>query len=236
VTESIFGTTQPINSVSSQIPMIQIEVVLELTPSFIIAPSYPIIQMSNNQYLTMNPIENNILPSYLGNYGPPFVGNNNIPNPWTTIPNPYYPRNPPFTFSNTHGPMAYPFLNMVSTKIVTIRGSQGVQVFVMTPSIIVPIGELSPINHVPHFQPPARNPPLGFGNFGSGIPLRDDANAFHGSGRPLGRGDKHLGGGGGPLGKGGPPSGGGPLNGKGPSGRNGGKFHVGSVDVPFDAP
>jgi hypothetical protein len=43
----IFGTTQPVNSVSSQILMPQIHVVLERTPSFTIASSYPITQMSN---------------------------------------------------------------------------------------------------------------------------------------------------------------------------------------------
>jgi hypothetical protein len=180
VIESIFGTTQPVNSVSSQIPMIQIQVVLERTPSFTIAPSYHVIQMSNNQYPTMNTIENNILPSYLGTYGPPYVGDNNIPNPWTTILNSYYTTNPPFTFSNTPTPMAYPFLNMVSTGIATTRGSQGVQVFVITPSVTVPIGGFSPINHVPYFQPPTRNPPLRFGNFGSGIPLVGNANPFMG--------------------------------------------------------
>jgi hypothetical protein len=42
------------------------------------------------------------------------------------IPNPYYPRNLPITFSNALGPMAYPFLNMVFTGIVAIGGNQGV--------------------------------------------------------------------------------------------------------------
>jgi len=60
--------------------------------SFTIAPNYFITQVLNDQYLTMNPTRNSILPAYLGNYEPSYVGNDNIPNPWTMIPNPYYPR------------------------------------------------------------------------------------------------------------------------------------------------
>jgi hypothetical protein len=37
----------------------------------------------------MNPTRNNTLLAYLGNYGLSYVGNDNIPNPWTMIPNPY---------------------------------------------------------------------------------------------------------------------------------------------------
>jgi hypothetical protein len=58
-------------------------VVIERTSSFTIAPNYPITWMLNDQYLTMNPTKNNILPTYLGNYGLYYVSNNNIPNPWT---------------------------------------------------------------------------------------------------------------------------------------------------------
>jgi hypothetical protein len=61
----------------------------------------------------MIPTKNNILPANLGNYGPSYTSNDNIPNPWTMmIPNPYYPRNLSLTFSNTFGLVAYPFLNM----------------------------------------------------------------------------------------------------------------------------
>ncbi len=102
---------------------------------FTVAPNYPITQMLNDQYPTMNPIENSILPAYLGNYIPSYAINGNIPNPWIMIPNPYYSRNPPLTFSNTPGFVAYPFLNMVSTKIITTEGSHGVQAYVMTPMI-----------------------------------------------------------------------------------------------------
>jgi hypothetical protein len=45
--------------------------------------------MLNDQYSTMNPIGNNILLAYLENYGSSYAGNNNIPNPWTIIPNLY---------------------------------------------------------------------------------------------------------------------------------------------------
>jgi hypothetical protein len=48
----------------------------------------------------MNRTENNILPAYLGNYGPSYIGNDDIPNQWTMIPNPYYLGKPPLTFSN----------------------------------------------------------------------------------------------------------------------------------------
>lgn len=89
--------------------------------------------MLSNQCPTMNPIENDILPTYFGNYGPSYVSINNIPNPWTLIPNPYYPKNPPCIFFNTHGHVLYPFLNVVSTRIVATKGSQGVQMFVKTP-------------------------------------------------------------------------------------------------------
>jgi hypothetical protein len=84
----------------------QVLTVLEHTPSFTVAPSYPITQMLNDQYPTMNPTGNNILPTYLGIYGLSYACNDNIPNPWTMILNPYYLGNPPLTFSNTIGPMA----------------------------------------------------------------------------------------------------------------------------------
>jgi len=59
----------------------------------------------------------------------------------------------------------------MSTKIVTTKGSHGVQVFAMAPQIIVPTNAFSIENSMPYFQPPTRNPPLRFGNFGSGIVL-----------------------------------------------------------------
>jgi hypothetical protein len=80
--------------------------------------------MLNDQYPTMNPIGNNVLLAYLGNYGPSYACNDNIPNPWTKIPIPYYLGNPPLTFPNTTGPATYPFPNMVSTGIITTGGSQ----------------------------------------------------------------------------------------------------------------
>jgi hypothetical protein len=39
----------------------------------------------------MNPTENDILPTYFGNYGLSYVSTSNIPNPWTLIPNPKKP-------------------------------------------------------------------------------------------------------------------------------------------------
>jgi hypothetical protein len=71
----------------------------------------------------MNPIGKYILPAYLGNYGLSYVGNENIPNPWTMIFDHYYLGNPPFTFSNTPKSVTYPFSNMVYTGIATIGGS-----------------------------------------------------------------------------------------------------------------
>ncbi len=73
----------------------------------------------------MNPPKSNILLTDLGSYGSSYVGIFNIPNPWTMIPNPFYQRNPPLTFSNTTGPTTYLFSNMVSIEIVVTRGSQG---------------------------------------------------------------------------------------------------------------
>jgi hypothetical protein len=128
-------------------------------------------------YLTRN----NILPTYLGNYGLSYVGNDNIPNPWTIIPNPYYPRNLPLTFPNTSRHVAYPFPNVVSTRIVVTRESKGVQ-------MIVPISGFYTGNLVPYFQPPTWNPPLGFCNSRGGMPTKGDGNPFHGSGGPLGGG------------------------------------------------
>jgi len=52
MTEPIFGTTQLVISINSQIPMIQVPVVLECNLSFTIAPSYPITQMLSDQYPT----------------------------------------------------------------------------------------------------------------------------------------------------------------------------------------
>jgi hypothetical protein len=48
VIESIFGTTQPAISISSQILVTQIHVIPKHTLSFTIAPSYPIIKLSND--------------------------------------------------------------------------------------------------------------------------------------------------------------------------------------------
>jgi hypothetical protein len=76
--------------------------------------------------LAINPTGNNILLAYLGNYGPTYEGNGNIPNPWTMIPNPNYLRNPPFTFPNTFKSTSYLFPNVVSIEIATIGESKGV--------------------------------------------------------------------------------------------------------------
>jgi hypothetical protein len=154
VTEPIFGTTELAISISSQIPMIQNHVVLEHTPYFTVAPSYHVTQMLSDQYSTMNPTRKYILPTYLGNYGLSYVGNDNIPNPWTMILNHYYLGNHPFTFSNTHEHVAYSFLNMVCIEIATIGGSQGVHAFMMTPLVIDPTSGFSTKNPVPYFQLP----------------------------------------------------------------------------------
>jgi hypothetical protein len=95
------------------------------------------------------------------------------------IHNPYNLGNPPLTFSNTIGLMAYLFLNMVSTRIVVIRGNQGVQASMMIPLITIPIG-----NMVPYFQSPIWNPPPWVGNSRGGIPTR-------GGGSPLMRVEDH---------------------------------------------
>ncbi len=180
--------------------------------------------MLNNKYPTMNFIGNNILPTYLGNYGPSYASNNNIPNPWTMIPNPYYPRNLQLTFSKTLGPATYLFPNIVSTRIATTKGSQGVQVFVMTPLVTTPTSELFTENQMPYFQSPTQNSPLGIRNSRGGKPMKDNGSLFHGSGRPPRGGNEPSRGGGGPPSGGGPPGGG------------GGGFLVGGACVPFDVP
>ncbi len=145
----------------------------------------------------MNPIGNIILPAYLGNHGASYVGNGNIPNSWTMIPNLYYLGNLPLTFSKTLGPMAYSFLNMVSTIITTTKGNQGVQASMVTPLVTVPIGKFFIGNLVPYFQPPTLPPPSRFSNSRGGIPTGGSGSPPHGSGGPPRRGNKSLGGGGG---------------------------------------
>ncbi len=66
VMESIFGTTQPAISISSQILITHVHAIFEHTSSFIVAPSHPIIQVLNDQYLIVNPTGNSILLTYLG--------------------------------------------------------------------------------------------------------------------------------------------------------------------------
>ncbi len=102
-------------------------------------PCYLVIQVLINQYPKVNPIKNNILLAYLGNYGPSYVGYVNIPNPWTMICNCFYPWNPPFFFLNTLGLMTYRVPNVVSTQIVVTRGNKGVQAFVMAFQVTIPI-------------------------------------------------------------------------------------------------
>jgi len=106
--------------------------------------------MLNDQYPIMNITGNSISLAYLGNYGLSYINNDNIPNPWAMNPNPYYQGNPPLTFSNIPRLMAYPFSNMVSIGIAAIRGSQGVQMFVMIPPIIVLVGRFFIGNMVPY--------------------------------------------------------------------------------------
>jgi hypothetical protein len=193
--------------------------------------------MLNDQYLTMNPrIGNNILSTYFGNHGSSYASNDNIPNPWTMILNPYYLSNPPLMFSHTTKFVAFPFLNMVPTIIVATRGSQGVQMSMMTPLIIVPIGEFSIQNPMPYFQPPTQNSPSRFGDYKDGKPMGDGSSPPHGSGRPPRGGNKPSRRGNGPLSKGGPPSGGGPLSGRRPPKESGGGFLARSTRVPFGAP
>jgi hypothetical protein len=54
----------------------------------------------------VNPIRNNVLLAYLGNYGPFDAGNDNIPEPWTMISNHIYLGNLPPTFPKTLGLVA----------------------------------------------------------------------------------------------------------------------------------
>jgi hypothetical protein len=108
--------------------------------------------------------------------------------------------------------------------------------FVMTPSVTTLVGGFSPRNLVPYFQPPKWNPPLGFGNFRSGILSASSASLLHGGGGPLGGGKGHSVGGGGPPGRSKPPSGSGPISGEGPSRGGGGKFPIGGTCVPFNVP
>lgn len=121
--EPIFSTTQLAISISPHIPLIHVPTLPEHNTSFTIAPSYLVIQMLNDQYLTMNPTKNNTLLAYFGNYGQSYVGNDNIPNSWTMILNLYYLGNPPLTFSNTPRLATYLFPNMVSIRIITYGGS-----------------------------------------------------------------------------------------------------------------
>jgi len=50
----------------------------------------------------------------------------------------------------------------------------------MAPLITIPIGEFFTKNPMPYFQPPTRNPPSGFHNFGGGIPTGGGGNLFMG--------------------------------------------------------
>jgi hypothetical protein len=70
--------------------------------------------------------------------------------------NPYYPRNPPFIFSNTPRFAADPFSNMVSIGIIATKGSKGVQASMMPPPTTIPIGRFSTRNVVPYFQSPTK--------------------------------------------------------------------------------
>jgi hypothetical protein len=63
---------------------------------------------------------------------------------------------------------------------------------------------------MPYFQPPTRNPPSRFDNYGGGMPTKGNGSLFHGNGRPLGGGSEPSKRGGGP------PSGGKSLSGNNP--------------------
>jgi hypothetical protein len=103
--------------------MTYVPIVPKCTCSFIVALSYLVIQVLSDQYLIVNPIRNNILPTCLRNYGSSYIGTGIIPNPWTMIPNPYYPINLPHTFPNTSGLVAYLFPNIISIGITMTGGS-----------------------------------------------------------------------------------------------------------------
>jgi hypothetical protein len=171
----------------------------------------------------MNPTGNGISSTYLGNYGPSYASNYNIPNPWTMIHNPYYQGNPQLIFPNTCRLAAYFFPNVMSTGVVTTKEIKGVQACMMASQKTIPTSIFFTKNLLPYFQPPTQNPPLGFDNSRGEKPMRNSGSPSHGSGRPPK-------GGSGPLGRsGGPPSGGRPI------GRGGGGFFIRSTST-FQCP
>jgi hypothetical protein len=110
--------------------------------------------MLNDQYPVTNPIGNNISLAYLGNYGPSYASNYNIPNPWTMIHNPYYQGNPPLIFPNTSRLVAYFFPNVMSTGVATTKKIKGVKASTMASQIIIPTNIFSTENPMPYFQLP----------------------------------------------------------------------------------
>ncbi len=126
---------------------------------------------------------------------------------------------------------------MVSTKIITIKGSQGVKAFVMISPITAPIGRFSIRNLMPYFQPPTWNPQSRFGNSRGGILTGSGGSPLHGTGRPQGGGNGPSGGGGGIPSGGRLLDGSGPPSGEGLPGGGGGRFLVGrGASVFFYAP
>jgi hypothetical protein len=101
--------------------------------------------------------------------------------------------------------------------------------------ITIPTSRFSIKNLMPYFQPPTRNPPLGFDNCRGGILMGSNGSPLHGSGKPPRGANEPSRGGGGPLSGGKPPSGSGPPSGEGFLGGGGGRFLVkGSANVFFD--
>jgi len=112
----------------------------------------------------------------------------------------------------------------MSTRVTTTKEIKGVQASMMASQITIPTNEFSTRNLMLYFQPPTRNPPLGFGNYRDGIPMKDNGSPLHASGGPPRGGSGPLGRGGGPLSKG------------RPIGRNGGRFSTRDTSVPFNVP
>lgn len=104
----------------------------------------------------MNPIGNSISSTYIGNYGPSYASNYNIPNPWTMIHNPYYQGNPQFIFPNRCKLAAYFFPNVMSTVVATTKEIKGVQASMMASQKTVPTNGFFTKNLMPYFQPPTQ--------------------------------------------------------------------------------
>jgi len=112
----------------------------------------------------------------------------------------------------------------MSTRVAKIKEIKGVQAFTMASQITIPTSGFSTRNLMFYFQLSTQNPPLGFGNYGGGIPMKDSGSPPRGSGGPPRGGN-------GPLGRnGGPPSKCRPI------GKNGGRFSTRGTNVSFNVP